>query len=274
MSHVLARLRTMIGDALLVRQGLEMVPTERAGELLAPVRHALDQLAQALAPPPAFDPKSARLRVFLATSDYVGFVLLPRVMARLEAEAPGIELRVVSLEEGITSRLSSGAIALALAPVRTVDVREGIYSKKLFDDRFVCVMRRRHPLAKKKLTAARFAAAAHALVAPRGIDDAAKNVGLRRHVAVTVPHFLVAPHLIASRDLVLTLPERVANSVAKPIGLTIVAPPPELKIPSITICALWHERTHASLEHRWVRALLAEEGNALSMERVSGSAPS
>src|SRR5207253_8557407 len=49
MSHALARLRSMIGDVLLVRTSTGMVPTARA-EAMAPALHdALDAVARALA---------------------------------------------------------------------------------------------------------------------------------------------------------------------------------------------------------------------------------
>src|SRR5436190_9923054 len=97
-SHALARLRKLTGDELLVRGRDGMVPTLRADAIGAPLRRALDDIRGTLSPQPAFDPKTARLRVFIGTSDYAELVLLPGIMARLGREAPGVELRVVALE--------------------------------------------------------------------------------------------------------------------------------------------------------------------------------
>jgi DNA-binding transcriptional LysR family regulator len=76
-SHSLSRLRKLTGDELLVRSRDGMVPTIRAEAIKAPLRRALDELTGTLSSPRAFDPKTARVRVFIGTSDYAELVLLP-----------------------------------------------------------------------------------------------------------------------------------------------------------------------------------------------------
>src|ERR1700690_1519919 len=61
-SHALRRLRTLIGDELLVRGRDGMVPTTRAEAMRAPLRRALEDLTGTLASPRAFDPSTAHLR--------------------------------------------------------------------------------------------------------------------------------------------------------------------------------------------------------------------
>ena len=263
MSHALARLRVVTGDQLLVRGSGAMVATPRAEQLAPPVRRALDELGRALRSPSAFAPKTARLRVRIGTSDYNELVLLPRVVQRLEREAPGIDLRLVPFAEDAPAVLGSGELDLVIAPLRPRDEAAGVFARKLLDETFVCVVRRGHPLADRRLTLARYAAAAHALVSPRGkegsfADDALVEVGLSRRVVVTVPHFLVAPHIVASSDLLLTLPARVAAALAEPLGLVVLKLPPELRMPGFTMSALWHERTQSDAAQRWVRELFAE----------------
>ena len=89
--------------------------------------------------------------------------------------------------------LGSGAVDLAIAPLRPPDERPGIFGKALFREGFVCVVRKGHPLARKKLTLTRFAKASHALISPRGaeggfVDDALARLGMRRRVTIAVPH--------------------------------------------------------------------------------------
>jgi DNA-binding transcriptional LysR family regulator len=263
MSHALSRLRAVTGDPLLVRGNGVMVATPRAESLALPIRRALDEVDAAFRPPTAFDPKVARLRVRIATSDYGELVLLPRLMKRLEKEAPFVELRSIPKADDASTSVASGAVDLLVAPVRARDEGPGIYAKKLFDERFVCVVRRGHPLATKKLTLARYLSCAHALISPRGregsyTDDALANLGASRRIALTVPHFLVAPHVVATTDLMLTLAARVATAFAGPLDLVVLTPPAELRLEGFTVSALWHERTHADPAHRWVRDLFAE----------------
>jgi DNA-binding transcriptional LysR family regulator len=273
MSHSLARLRALTGDELLVRGREGMMPTVRGDGLARPVRQALEDIARALAPPVPFDPATARARVVIGTSDYGELVLLPRVVARLAREAPGFDLRIVTLSEPMAEPLAAGSIDLAIAPFRPGDEKPGIYAKRLFDDGFVCVVRQGHPLADKKLTLARFVAAAHALIAPRGreggtVDAALERLGMQRRVAVAVPHFLIAPHVVAASDLLLTLARRVADVLARPLGLAILAPPPELRLEGFTMSSAWHERTHGDPAQRWLRNVLVEEAGAAQGARA------
>src|SRR5436309_3377765 len=77
MSHALARLRTQLGDPLLVRAGQHMVPTPRALDLRDRV-HALARDARAtLAPAPASDPRTLERTFRLKASDHLLTVMGP-----------------------------------------------------------------------------------------------------------------------------------------------------------------------------------------------------
>ncbi|MEO8796481.1 MAG: LysR family transcriptional regulator, partial [Polyangiaceae bacterium] len=248
MSHSLARLRALTGDPLLVRARNEMVPTARAQALAEPLAAAFREIRRALAPAPRFDPKTSCLRVSLATSDYAELVILPKLVARLAKEAPNVELRARQVEEPYGERLANGTLDLLIQPTEPPITGASIYTRKLFDERFVCVMRKKNPLAPMKLTLARFVEAAHALIAPRGaeggfIDDALAGLGKKRRVVVAVPHFLIAPHIVAQTDLVLTLAERMSNALEAPLGLVKKPVPPELGLKTFTMALTWHERT-------------------------------
>jgi DNA-binding transcriptional LysR family regulator len=261
MSHALSRLRELTGDALLVRTRKGMVPTPRAEALGPPIRRALDEVTRALAPPPAFAPRTAKRRFVVGTSDYGEFVLLPRLAALLEREAPGIDLRVRAHGADFVTPLS-GDMDLAVAPAGPPEGMPGVRARRLFDDRFVCVVRKGHPLARKRLTMKLFAAASHVLISPREkeggyVDEALAKHGLSRRVAVMVPHFLIAPHVVAATDYVLTLAERIAARLAEPLGLAALAPPEELALEGFSISALWHERLHDDPAHRFLRDRLA-----------------
>jgi DNA-binding transcriptional LysR family regulator len=263
MSHALARLRMLVGDTLLVRGKSGMVATARAEALALPIRRALEGIVVALESPKPFEPETAHLSIRIATSDYGELVLLPKLVRRLEREAPHIDLRLIPHSGDSVGPLVEGAVDLIISPVRPDDGAHGVLAKKLFDESFVCIVRRGHPLAKKKLTLARFAAASHALIAPRGregslADDSLARLGLSRRVAVTLPHFLVAPHVVAESDLVLVLAARVASQLATPLGLVVLVPPRELGLTGFRMSALWHERTQHDPAHRWVRELFTD----------------
>jgi DNA-binding transcriptional LysR family regulator len=236
----------------------------------APLRRALEDLTGTLSSPRAFDPKTARLRAFVGGSDYTELVLLPGIMARLVREAPGVELRVLMPGQDPASELASGKLDFVIMPSTPGDEAQGVRGRQLLRDRFVCIVRRAHPLAKTKaLSMSSFAGAAHALISPWGmeggyVDDALARLGLQRKVAVAVPHFLAAPHIIASSDLLLTVPERVADVVARPLSLAVLVPPRELELTGFTMSILWHERTHEDAARRWLRDVIVAEASERS----------
>ncbi len=169
--------------------------------------------------------------------------------------------------------LAEGRYDVAVAPLPAGPGRRpGIRARRLVDESFVCVVRRGHPLTRGKLTVERFAAAAHALIAPAGeegsfVDTALARLGLSRRVAVSVPHFMAAPHLTARSDLVLTLAARVAAAFEESFALSLLELPRELKVPDFTLSLLWHERYASDPAHGWFRNLLAEVAGAIPPPR-------
>jgi DNA-binding transcriptional LysR family regulator len=196
-------------------------------------------------------------------------VLLPHLLAQLWREAPGFDVRVVNLGARGNEELAEGRIDLAMGVVGqfgSPHPPQGIRAQRLVSDGFVCVVREDHPIVKKRLSLDDFIALPHALVAPRGdsgsvVDSALAALGKKRRVAVEVPHFLVAPHVVRETDVVLTLAKRVASSLAPLLGLRQLAPPLELE--GFSMSMVWHERLHADPAHAWLRTLMASVATAL-----------
>jgi DNA-binding transcriptional LysR family regulator len=256
-SHALARLRDLFGDPLLVRSGHAMVLTPRAEGLARPVHEALGRLAELLAERPAFEPKTARLTFTISTSDYGALVVVPRLVERLAARAPGVDLVVRPPSNDVARHLEAGAFDVALGPI--TDAPPALVVVRAFDDAFVCVVRAGHPSAKEGLALADFLALPHVVVAPRGlrpshVDVALSRIGERRRVAVLVPHFLMAPHVVARSDLVLTLPRRLADLACASLPLARHEPP--IDVDGFTFQLAWHERRQRDAAHAWLRAEL------------------
>lgn len=255
-SHALARLRSLLGDPLLVRGPAgARLPTPLASELAPQLHQVLDQLTRVLRGE-AFDPASARRAFHIGASDYVEIVLLPRLAARLARVAPGIDLWIHALGDHGDAELASGALDLVLGPPRSSGRPARSYERVLFAESFTCVMRANHPLSGGRLTLRRYCEASHLMVAPRStpgsfVDDALAAAGKTRRVALAVPHFLVVPYVIAATDLVATLASRVAALFAS--TLELVAMPPPIEVPKFQIALAWHERNHGDAAHRWMR---------------------
>jgi len=257
MSHCLARLRSLLDDPLLVRGRGGMVPTARAEAMGPALRAALGALSEVLSAGPQFDPATARASFRVASVDYAAFVLLPPLLERIGSQAPNVELWCVAPPVDTTVALLRGDLDLSLGVVRPGDVLDELGHTLLFRERFVCVVRRGHRLARGKLTVERFASAQHAFIAPRGthggvVDEALANLGVRRRVALALPHFLVAPYVVARTDLVLTVAERVARTMARTLPLTVLEPP--MPLPGFGIFLLWSARRSGDPALGWLRA--------------------
>jgi DNA-binding transcriptional LysR family regulator len=264
-SNALAQLRELLGDPLLVRKGAAMAPTERALALAGPLRAALLALEQGLDPPAAFEPARAERGFTIMTNDFVAFAMLPRLLAKLQKEAPGVRLQVRAWQEHtVAPELGRGDADLVLGFNRGLPA--GCQSAPLFQDRFLFVARQGHPVVRGKITLAAYTKLAHVVVShepnARGVvDDALAQRGLTRHVALRLSHFLLVPPVLAATDYVAALSEVVARPMAQHLPLQLLEPP--LPIPNAAVQMVWHERTAASEAHTWLRAAVQEIGAAI-----------
>jgi DNA-binding transcriptional LysR family regulator len=259
MSNTLAQLRTLFDDALFLRHRTGLTPTSRAKELAEPIRKGLRLLQGALTGQ-SFEPATSERRFVIALSDYVELVLLPSLLRRLSKLAPGVRLQLVpwGLHEAPPG-LGRGEVDLMLGFYDKLPPHH--HEQALFDDEYVCVVRRRHPTVKNKLTLAQYLELSHVLVSsradsPGSVDRALGALGKKRVVGARVSHFLTVPVLIAQTDFVAALDRRVAEVFAAPLGLKLFAPP--LKLPKGTIGQVWHEQDDAEPGQRWLRGVIAE----------------
>jgi DNA-binding transcriptional LysR family regulator len=286
MSHALSRLRDLFGDPLLVRGRGGMMLTPRAEALVVPLRSGLSTLGRALAQPASFDAKSARRAFRVASPDLFDVLVVPRLLQRIRSEAPGIDVVVVPLaERGLAERLESGELDVAVAP-RVDPVRDavaggapaGLLQSRLFRDRFVCFLRADHPAlgtsARRKQAAPRlslrtFSELSHALISPSGegpgfVDELLAERGLRRRVALRIPHFYAALAIVAKSDLVLTAPQALRQLVPESARVAVLECP--LPLPKHSVNLVWHERYAKDPGHTWLRELLSDESRGLQRD--------
>lgn len=277
MSEALARLRDRFDDPLLVRGREGMQPTPRALELAPRIRDIVERLRALSAGAESFDPAACAMRLKLAASDYTQFLLLPRLTEVLAERAPAVSVDVLPV--GILrvgEALDLNEIDLAVAYF--IDPPPTLKRRPLFREYTVGVARKGHPAIGPALSAEAYAALRHVSVAPSGLnyfsgalDALLAARGLSRRVAVTSPHFLLAANLAAHSDLVLALPSRAARRLAAQLPLMLFDIP--LELPEIDIAMYWHERTHTSLAHQWLRDQVRDAlpGAAATPLRVAGA---
>jgi DNA-binding transcriptional LysR family regulator len=277
-SHALARLRDLFADQLFVRGPQGMQATPRAAEIGPRLREGLHQLEMALTPL-AFDPQ-ASTRVFtIACSGYICAVLLPELMRRIRAQAPGAKLVVRSLENGVVTALEAGQIDVLVGGFGHIPER--FSSEVLFQDAPVWLLGRDYLHPKTEVTPDRVArlprltamsgdnaTVVEGVVVENGLE---RRVSLDEHsgvvgvplgdmnggpVLASIPYSSVTPLIVKHSDMAALLPRRLANLFVQSFDLDIAEPDSDLV--TLEIRSLWHREhgNHAAIV--WFRSLLAE----------------
>jgi DNA-binding transcriptional LysR family regulator len=256
-SALLARLRELFGDPLLLRNARGMLPTPRALELLGPVKQVLDEIDAIIQPRTAFDPDSAEHTFTLSASDYVEYALEPALVYYLERKAPRVRLAVRPLDlQTVAKQMEIGEVDLCITGL--LNAPPGLHEAALYPERIVSVVRRNHPGVGAQLTLDTFCSLDHIMVSVRGsgfsaqIDEALAALGRKRHARLAVPHFLLVPEIVARSDMISALPERLARGHAN--KLRIMEPP--LEIEGFTVGQIWHERNQREPAQIWLREVL------------------
>jgi DNA-binding transcriptional LysR family regulator len=265
-SQALARLRQLLGDPLLVRDGRAMRTTTFAERMAPRVRLLIGEIEATLLGHQRFVPEQATRTFRIATNDYCGATFMPEVLERTRAAAPLVDIEFHAYR-GHPSPAELARRELDLGVGVFLHMQPGIESCVLFQDRFVCLVRKGHPRVPRALTLARFIELDHLLVSAPDyglgvVDHALAAKGLHRRVAARVPYFLVAPALVARTDLVLTLPARLAQQAAAAHELRILPTPIELA--PFAVRMIWHAGTNDDLASQWLRARIQEVARALA----------
>jgi DNA-binding transcriptional LysR family regulator len=258
MSRALARLRETTGDPLLVRAGRGLVPTPRALELRARVGQLVQDTEAVLSPAEKLNLKTLDRIFTLRTSD--GFVenFGPELITRAGKDAPGVRLRFVQKLDKDSAALRDGTVDMETGVVGQTTGPE-VRVQALFEDRFIGVVRKGHPLSKGKITPHRYAAGRHILISRRGvdkgpIDDVLKSLGLTREIVTIVGGFATALALARRSDLIVSIPERHTGNLRS----GMYSFPLPVRVPDFTVSLLWHPRLDADPAHRWLRGCIRD----------------
>jgi DNA-binding transcriptional LysR family regulator len=258
-SSALGRLRSSLNDELFIRTQAGMTPTPYALQLAAPVAMAMDGIQQALNVRGAFDPKTSTRNFTIALTDVGEMYFLPVLMDALAHAAPGVTLKVVSVaQSSLKEDMSNGQIDLAMGLLP--QLQAGFFQQSLFKQKYVCLMRQKHPLAQlKSLTVSALFAAEHVRVLATGTGHGRVDLALdkqkhQRKVRLSVPHYVALGDVLQHSNLIATVPERFALRIVKPFDLTMRDLP--IKIDNSAIHQCWHGRLHRDPGHQWLRQLM------------------
>lgn len=258
-SNALARLRKSFADELFVRTALGMQPTPLAEQLADPIAHALGSITRALNQHEQFDAATSKRHFTLAMTDVGEVYFMPVLVDLCRRLAPQIGLATVRASSiDLKAEMETGRVDLAIGAFD--DISGALYQRRLFQQNYVCMLRSGHPLAAKALSLKDFLAAQHLIVASMEspydkINQQLEKAGIKASAHFTVPHFVAVPYIVSSTDLLVTVPQKLAERAAVPFNLQCVKPP--LRLPSLQTNMFWHRRFAQDEGNQWLRNFIA-----------------
>jgi DNA-binding transcriptional LysR family regulator len=260
-SSALGRLRSSLGDELFVRTQQGMEPTPYALSLAEPVAVALRDLQEALTVRAAFQPATDTRKFVIAMTDVGEMYFLPVLLDELTRTAPSVTLQIVSVTHPTFKEdMASGRIDIAMGLLP--QLQAGFFQQGLFRQKYVCLLREKHPLVlKKNLSLAAFAKADHVRINAAGtghgrVDVALEKQKLLRNFKLIVPHYVALGDVLQHSDLIATVPERFADRILQPYNLVKRQLP--IAVDESAIHQFWHGRLHRDLGHQWMRGLISK----------------
>ena len=242
-SNALNRLRKLLGDDLFLRTSRGMEPTPLAIQLAEPVAYALNTIHSTLNQRTIFDPPTSERKFTIGVTDIGEIYFLPRLMDVLGKVAPNVVINTVrNAAINLRDEIEAGHVDLAIGLLPQL---------KMF--------RSGHPLDKKKMSIKEFESADHVVDISPGtghakVDESIQRKGIRRHVRLTVPHFVAVSHILAKSDMIATVPERYARECLVPFGLKFVTHP--VALPETGINLFWPAKYHKEAGNQWLRGLI------------------
>lgn len=261
----IGKLRRHFRDPLFVRAPAGMVPTVRAQTIAPTVASALAQLEEALDNRGDFFPGSSKRTFRICMTDATQLILLPGLLQRMQQEAPSASVEVLRFSPDTLRAMANGEIDLVIGLLPNLE--RGLREQTLLQRRFVCVVSKNHPRIKKTITIKQFDAEPHIAIqaSGTGLGLAEKLLSRRsveRRVRLRVPDFVGMEALIASSDMIASMPEQVGQRLAAG-GLVKVLEHP-VRIPGYPVKQYWHERFHRDPGGLWLRKSMRE----LLLEKV------
>lgn len=260
LSNTLTRLRDTFRDPLFIRQRYGISPTPFAESIAPTIASALARFDDLVLAQQEFQPGKANRRFTIAPNSYVEVVVVPRLVARLHKEAPGIRLQMTPFgSDLVESGVMSGTTALALG--RMVDPPDNLVVQHLMDEGLACVVRAGHPDIGNHIDGKQYERLRHVNVVPSGrlragLFQALDKRHLRRDIAVSVTHFMAVPEIIAVTDYCATLPSLICEELKRDPRFKVLPTPVDLG--TFPVEMAWHVRYRQDAAHGWLRSVVAD----------------
>lgn len=254
-SNALSRLRENFNDELFVRTSKGMVPTPVAENMVNDIRQALDLIRNSISESKSFNPKTANATFRISIGDTSEYRLLPQLIKNISNSAPGVDVESYLTPRTETPKeLAAGNIDFAIDPPIHSD--SNLRNKKIYQDDYVLVVNKKHPIAKKKkISLEDYLNLSHIHISKRAsglghVDTTLNRLGLTRRIALRAQHFLVAPYIIDQSNLAMT----TIKSFSRGRELKVFQLP--FKINPLVLHLYWHVNKDMDPANKWMRELI------------------
>lgn len=270
MSNNLQQLREIFKDELLIREKNHMVLTSYAKELQPKLHLVMQELQSLVVSGQRFEPETSERIFKIGMTDYMAALLLPKLIATLQHKAPKIKIITISTHHLNDSEpFEKGDYDFGIG--KTFELPPSIHKKLLFKDTIVCLLNRRHKLAKKPrinlkdyLSNKHVAVQVHNSRFPTIIEETLDKLGYRRDILISLPFIIPIFKLIEESDnLIATVIKSMADLYCNNHRIKIYPLP--LKISPIELFLVWHQRYDNDPGHQWLRQQILEIGSGLSV---------
>lgn len=256
MSNALSRLRTTLGDPLLVRAGQSMVLTPRAEALASPLGEALDIVRRSVLSQPGFSAgtDSARLRV--SCSDFSVLTVISPLVRHLARVAPNVIVDVMPRADDPVALLRDGVADFVIEPAAVMPGVE-LPHVDLFEDRWLCCIWAGSTLPGDVMTREEYVRRGHVVYSMGGqhlvsLPDAhLDREGIERKVYVKVESFLMAAYVLQGTDMVTIVPSGAVPYIMQSADVRMLELP--VTVPPFTQRLWWHPRRESDPAHIWMR---------------------
>jgi LysR family transcriptional activator of mexEF-oprN operon len=247
-SAALGRLKSAIGDSIVIRHGRGVVLTERGARLVAEARPHLDAIVEAALSPAGFDPQTSDRIFRLGLADAAEEWLLPPLLRFLEAEAPRMRLVCSPIQfRSVNEALSTRRIDLAVTVAD--ELPASVARLTLVRSHFVCVFDPRFVRLGANPTERAYLAQEHVIVSYnadlRGVIE--DTFGRERRVRCSVASFGGVGAIVDGGPLVATVPIVVAAQILR-------------SRPHLQLSAIPFAHEPGSIELLWPTALDVDPG--------------
>ena len=256
-SHALSRLRDALGDQLFVRHGNVLTPTARAHALIQPVREALRTIDVAVAQGPTFDPTTSSRRFTVGLRPSGEAPAFASFVVQVLAEAPGVCVFSRYLaRRTISQALAEGDLDMALDIEGAASA--SVLAIPLQAEGLIVAARAGHPQIQGDISLEDYLSLEHIFVSPRpsgtGLEDAVLDkLGRVRKIKVRCQNLLTAMQIVASSDMIMTLPPSQVEMFSGRFGVQIVPLP--LTVRGHAMHLYYHRSTEDDPAAAWLRSL-------------------